>query len=163
QASAGINPTGQSIVCTTNQRQSILHRAKERADGVLPLRRAFSKPTVVGQIEQEIRILRNRISNQLREDILKADQNGDFCPKIWQLKRPRSFTWSETAFDPPDVFQEWKPARQRQILTKHHQPPLVVPCHELSSGGYQKGTVEKICISRFVGILLWFGIVGAKD
>jgi len=53
EAAMSIGPAGQAVVGATHDRDAILDGAEDGGGGVLPLRGAFAKPAVVGEVHQK--------------------------------------------------------------------------------------------------------------
>jgi hypothetical protein len=67
KSSANVNPAGNAVVTTTDERQVQLDRPKQRVNHVQPLGGTVPKPTVIGQIQEKIRLSILTLANFVRE------------------------------------------------------------------------------------------------
>ena len=76
----GIDPAGQPVVGAADQRQPVLDRAEHGAGRLLPLRRAFAEPTVVGEVDEKVemalRVLSESAPDIIVLDLQMADMDG---------------------------------------------------------------------------------------
>src|SRR5207253_297434 len=49
-----IDPAGEAVIGAAHQRQAVLDGAEDGIGGVLPLRGAFSEPSIVAQVQQKV-------------------------------------------------------------------------------------------------------------
>ena len=68
-----VDPASQAVVGATHEGQTVFDRAENGVGRVLPLRRAFSEPAVVRQVQQEIRVRPDVLSRLVRERIFETD------------------------------------------------------------------------------------------
>src|SRR4051812_26642519 len=142
QAANRIHPAGQTIVCGANQRKAVLDRAKDGVGGMLPLRGTFAKPTVVGQVEEEIEICRNVFARQVREHVFETNENGGLKSKAWQIEDHRSFARREVPFALYHVSNEGQPPGEWHVFSEDDQLLLLIDAVDFALRGNKKAAVE---------------------
>eukprot|EP00825_Cyclidium_porcatum_P047378 TRINITY_DN7694_c0_g1_i1.p2 TRINITY_DN7694_c0_g1~~TRINITY_DN7694_c0_g1_i1.p2 ORF type:complete len:197 (+),score=-0.21 TRINITY_DN7694_c0_g1_i1:155-745(+) len=115
---------------------------------MLPLGRAFLEPGVIGQVEQDIRVIVDGGASRISKSILEADQYREVDIGSTQPERHHGSSCGKTALNRGKPFQERQPADQGNVFAKDHQLPLVVAGLELPLGRHQKAAV---IVKHFIG------------
>src|ERR1017187_754330 len=87
QSAMGVRPAGDAVVGASDERETVLDGAEHGGCGVLPLGGAFAKPTVVGEVHQEIDVVVGGFTAKVGEDVLKADQGRGSRVRVGQDER----------------------------------------------------------------------------
>src|SRR6266850_1206681 len=67
-----VHPTSEAVVRAAEKRTPVFDRAEKSSRGVLPLRRAFAEPAVVGQVHKEISVRLDVLAGKVGKNILEA-------------------------------------------------------------------------------------------
>src|SRR5436190_1055275 len=114
---------------------------------MLPLGSTFAKPTVVGQIEEEIEIGRNVFAGKVRENVFETNENGGLEPKAWQIEDDGSFAGREVSFALHHIGNEGKPLCEWHVFSEDDQLLLLIDAMDFAFRGNKKAAVEpfEIC------------------
>jgi len=126
---------------------------------VLPLCGAFTEPSVIRYVHQEIRVRFNIFASEMRKNVLETNEHGCFNAQFREGKLDGPVTSGKTAFNRRKPFHKRKPADQWNIFTEDYQPPLAIPIHQFAFGIDQETAVKVIGLPRPAPRLARFGII----
>lgn len=130
---------------------------------MLPLRGAFAKPAVIGEIKEEIGGRIDAIPCGLWEHILEADEDAGAEVEGFDIEPTGLGAGFEAAVDGGDIAEEGEPAAERDVFAEDDEPTFAVIADELTGGRDGEGAIEVEGVVWIGGLAIRFGVVGSED
>src|ERR1035441_2092803 len=134
QSAMGVRPAGDAVVGAPDERETVLDGAEHGGGGMLPLGGAFAKPTVVGEVHQEIDVVVGGFTAKVGKDVLEADQGRGSRVRAGKDEGDGVVAGGEAAFDGCEPLYEREPAHQWNVFTEDNEVALDVAGDEFAVG-----------------------------
>src|ERR1035441_972015 len=128
----GVRPAADAVVGAADEGETVLDGAEHRSGGMLPLGGAFAKPTVVGEVHQEIDVVVGGFTAKVRKYVFEANQGRGSRVRVAQHEWDGAVAGGEAAFDRREPLYEGEPAHEGDVFAEDHEVALDVARDEFA-------------------------------